>query len=490
MPKSLRARLFFNHLVVLSLGMALAAVLSWRAVERLYLETQRENLLAQAQLIAASLPGELRPTGVGEPYSQSSNVLPGIHTRVLGEEGAVVIGLSVTESTEPVQVPPAEGGEYTSPEELLRRPEIAQALQGEPSAAVRRAGAVRDRRVLYAAAPITGEDGRVSGLVYIAMPLPPAGLPAGLLGTLAAACLLAIGLASLAASLLASRLAHTVERVVRAAEAVSAGDLTQQVPVSTGVRELESLGRAFNQMTASLRRADQAKNAFVADVTHELRTPLTVIKGTIETLEDGALEDIAGRGLLLASMQRETDRLIRMVHDLLVLVRADAGKLQMRIQPVDLLALAQARCEHLAGLAAGRGVCLELRAADPPPICVLGDKDRVLQVLDNLLDNALRYSPDGATVTVGLSRQGRAWECAVRDAGPGIPAQHLPLIFERFYRADLSRNRQSGGAGLGLAIARTLVRAQGGDIAAECPAGGGTILRFSLPATEDCHPTD
>ena len=121
---------------------------------------------------------------------------------------------------------------------------------------------------------------------------------------------------------------------------------------------------------------------------------------------------------------------------------------------------------------------------------VLADADRLSQVLDNLLDNAMRYSPDGSTVLVEIRREGDECDCAVSDCGPGIPEEHLPLIFERFYRVDASRNRQSGGAGLGLAIARSLIQAQGGRIDAEAHPGGGTTLRFVLPAGGDCHATD
>ena len=234
-------------------------------------------------------------------------------------------------------------------------------------------------------------------------------------------------------------------------------------------------------MTASLRQSDQTKNAFVADVTHELRTPLTVIKGTIETLEDGALDDIAGRGPLLASMQRETERLIRLVNDLLVLTRADAGTLNMHIQPFDLGELARLRCEHFAMLAERNQVKFALKISES---YVMGDPDRISQVLDNLLDNAIRYSPQSSSITVEVIQNGDEVQCSVNDNGTGIPEKHLPFIFERFYRADASRNRQTGGAGLGLAIARALVESQGGKISAESSSAHGTTLRFSLPASQ------
>jgi len=490
-PAPLRSRLFWNHLATLLVGMSLVGLLSWRAVEGLYEGTLRENLLAQAQLAAAALQGQTLPRASGEPYLQTSNIQPGIHTRVLGDQGAVIVGLSATEGDSLVQVPPAESTSLTTPAELLQRPEIAQALQGQPATAIRRIAAEQNRRVLYAAAPILADDATVSGLVYLAMPLPAVGLPASLVLSLAAAGLIAVLLAALTGSWLARRIARPVENVERAAAAVCAGDLDQRVPAEGSIRELNRLGRAFNQMTESLRQSERAKNSFVADVTHELRTPLTVIKGTIETLEDGALSDVDGRGPLLASMHRETDRLIRLVNGLLVLIRADAGTLNMSIRPLDLAEVARARCDHLAPLAARRQVHLAVRAEKTPGVaCALGDPDRVSQVLDNLLENALRYSPEGSTVEVQISQQGSECGCAVHDRGPGIPEEHLPHIFERFYRVDISRNRQRGGAGLGLAIAQALIVAQGGRIAAVSRAGEGTTVRFFLPAGEDCQSTD
>jgi len=491
MPAPLRTRLFLSYLAILLLGMGLAVMLAWRSVEALYLGTQRENLLAQAQLTAAALQGQPLSNIPAGPYLQTANVLPGIHTRVLGEQGAVIVGLPLVEGAAPLQVPPAENSASVSPEELLARPEIAQALQGQPATAIRRVAAAENRRVLYAAAPILAENSTVMGLVYVATPLPAAGLPTRLLLDLAGAAFAAFVLALIAGTLLARRIARPVEDIARAVAAVSAGNLNQRVPTESGIRELNGLGQAFNGMTESLRQSDQAKNAFVADVTHELRTPLTVIKGTIETLEDGALDDTAGRGPLLASMQRETDRLIRLVNDLLVLTRADAGTLNIHIQPLDLGELARARCQHFAALAAHRQVQFEVRVAESSaPPCVLADTDRLAQVLDNLLDNAIRYSPEGSTITVEVSQSGEVCQCSVSDCGPGIPEKHLPLIFERFYRADASRNRQTGGAGLGLAIARALILAQGGSISAESAPGRGTTLRFSLPASGNCLPTD
>ncbi len=482
-PLLLRNHLFLNYVIILLLGMGLAAVLAWRSVEGLYLDTQQENLLAQAKLSAAVLQGQPLPSGDTQPYSQTRNVLPGIHTHLLNEQGAVIYSLPV--SQEDVLAPAAENNAPISPQQLQSRSEIAAAMHGQPATSIRQVGS---RRILYAAAPIYAQDGSTTGLVYLAMPLPATGLPANLILELAGAILAAMILALIAGGLLARRIVSPVEAIARASAAVSAGDLSQRVPVQSEIKELYSLGQAFNQMTTSLRQADQAKNAFVADVTHELRTPLTVIKGTIETLEDGALDDVDGRGPLLSSMQRETDRLIRLVNDLLVLTRADAGALNLELRPLDLVELARARCEQLTALAARCQV--QLAVTGSISACVLGDVDRLSQVLDNLLDNAIRYSPPGSNVTIEIGIHAQECWCAVRDCGPGIPEESLPFIFDRFYRTDTSRNRQTGGAGLGLAIMRALVLAHGGQVSAESRLGEGTTIRFSLPAGQGCHPID
>jgi signal transduction histidine kinase len=491
MRLSLQTRLSLSYLVVVLVGMTAIALLVWLAVEQLYITTQRENLLAQARLTAAALDGQPLPETPAEPYTQTANILPGIHTRLLSEQGAVVLALPFTSGIGFLQTPPIENEILVSPEELRQRPEILQALQGESGTAVRRVAAVNNQRVLYAAAPVSGQDGGIIGIVYLAMPLPPAGLPTDTLIQLGGTILFAVAIALFAAWLLSRRIAQPVEAIARASLAVSGGDLTRRVPVESSIRELESLGQLFNTMTESLDRAEQAKNAFIADITHELRTPLTVVKGTIETLEDGALDDVEGRRQLMDSMQRETDRLIRLVNDLLVLTRADAGALHLDLRPLELRSYVRARCAHFSVLAGQRLVNLIMEEPpDEQPACVLADADRLAQVLDNLLDNALRYSPEGSSITLTVFPEEGRWACSIRDQGPGIPTRHLPFVFERFYRVDASRNRSTGGTGLGLAIARSLMLAQGGTITVESAEGRGTVLTFLLPAVENCPGTD
>jgi len=485
--QTIRARLSLNTLIVLTLGMVLATALAWQAVSGLYISTQRDNLLAQAKLLATALQGEALPENP-QPYLQTSNVAPGIHTRLLTDGGAVVVGLPLADAD--VQMPLAEQNATIPTSELIQRPEIDSALKGIPATALRKV--LGSQRVLYAAAPIYADDGQIASIVYIATPLPATGLPANIILQLIGAICIAVILASLAGEYLARQIAHPLEGLADAAKSIAGGNLKVHAPADSGIKELRGLGQTFNAMTESLRQSDEAKKAFIADVTHELRTPLTVIKGTIETLEDGALDDMDGRGALLSSMQRETERLIRLVNELLVLTRADAGALRLEIRPLDLVELANQRCEYFSNLATRQNVNLnsgvrELAPDFPtasrrtPEKCVLADPDRLSQVLDNLLDNAIRHSPAGSTITVSITESTNGAECSVSDQGAGIPAEHLPFIFERFYRVDKSRNRKDGGTGLGLAIARALVQAQGGHISAQSVEGEGTTITFWLP---------
>lgn len=480
----IRLRLFLSYLTVLMIGMSLAAALAWTAVEKLYLDTQKENLIAQAQLTAAAVQGFNIPVEQAEPYLQTTNLMPGVHTRLLSEGGAVVVSPSMLTGNTPIQVPNAEQAGYVTSDELLKRSEIQEALAGRPTAIERRVTSGGNGRVLYAAAPILDPTGEVTDIIYIATPLPNTGLPLKLLYQFAGILILAVTLAAISGSFLARGIARPVEVLDQAALAISKGDLDQAVDTNYNTTEIERLSQSFNQMTDSLRHSNQVRNAFIADVTHELRTPLTVIKGTIETLEDGAIDDLEGRSHLLTSMQRETDRLVRLVNDLLLLTRADAQTLRLNIEKVDLEAVAHSRYANFIPLASQAKVALDVNpdgSESHQEVFVLGDIDRLAQIFDNLLDNAIRYAPESSTITIKIQDEGDEILCTIHNLGPTIPPEHLPYIFERFYRVEASRDRGSGGAGLGLAIVQALVSAQGGRIRAQSSDQTGTAISFWLP---------
>ncbi len=294
--------------------------------------------------------------------------------------------------------------------------------------------------------------------------------------------LIAGGLALLLGLFLTYSLMRPVRDLTSAARRLGSGDLTQRVQVK-GNDELAVLGNAFNHMADSLQQAQESRRSMTADIAHELRNPLAVQRANLEALQDGvfplsaqALEPVLEQNLLLS----------RLVDDLRTLALAEAGQLKLERQPTDLGGLVERLVERFKPQAAQRQVRLRIEngLADGEKLTsLLVDLDsmRVEQILNNLLSNALRFTPQEGEIVVGLARQANRVEVNVRDSGPGIPEEALPNIFERFYRADRSRSRSEGGSGLGLAIALHLAEAHGGTLTAANSPQGGAVFTLSLP---------
>ncbi|MCC7361244.1 MAG: HAMP domain-containing protein [Anaerolineales bacterium] len=276
--------------------------------------------------------------------------------------------------------------------------------------------------------------------------------------------------------LLARRVVTPLADVAAAAQRVAAGDLTARVQVR-GPGDLRSLSDSFNRMAGALESSDQQRRALLADIAHELRTPLTIIRGKLEGMLDGVYPADEAH---VAPVLEESYVLERLVEDLRTLTLAETRQLHFDPQPVSLNELAERAAGLFEAEAAERGIGLTTALAAGLPE-VQADAQRVGQVIGNLLSNALRYAPAQGQVTISTRRTDEGVEVAVSDTGPGVAAEDLPHLFDRFWRGEKSRNRAMGGAGLGLAIARQLIEAQGGQIAAENRAEGGLRLAFVLP---------
>jgi signal transduction histidine kinase len=611
MFKSLRFRLIASYLLVVLLAMGIAAGLAWAALDRAFLGVLRENLLAQArrvaQVVEAGGADDIALAGIvggesdeNEYYSQSANVLPGYHTRVVDEEGVVILDLAMVDAVAHEEAPAAlsldrygrlltnldiraedaSGQRVAIP--LSERSEIHSALAGRPATAMRAYSWAPDRRVLYAAYPVHSSEGGVASVVYVASPMPrfsltllPTTFGPQVLGGVA----LAILLAGLTGFLLARTLTRPLRQLTDAASALARGEPAPAIPPAS-TTELDRLATAFNTMNTNLaaaygslaaqarqreailhgladavlatdisgeiilanaaasvlldaapqplheairrtlkdgepqaaevaaqarvfellttplrdedgsisgavavghdvtvyRQLDRLRTNFVSDVSHELRTPLTAIKGFVETLQDGAADDPAVRDRFLNTIAAETERLTRLTNDLLLLTRADVGRLDLHLAPTDLVACVRRAVAQLDGCAREKQIEI---ATDLPdnPVSVRSDADRIHQVLVNLLDNAIKFTPPKGCVVVSVDDQ----KVTVADTGPGIPADEIPHIFERFYRGDRSRARRgSDGSGLGLAIAKAIVEAHGGQIWVTSEPGQGAAFHFTL----------
>ena len=290
------------------------------------------------------------------------------------------------------------------------------------------------------------------------------------------AALIASMVALLVAMLLSYRLLRPVHELTLAARKLASGDLTQRVTVR-GNDELATLATTFNRMADSLQQAENRRRALTADIAHELRTPLAVQRAHIEALEDGiyalSIEN-------LAPIEAQNHLLTRLVDDLRTLALADSGQLELIRTPTDFGALIQKAVTGLEPRAADRQIKIDLSLEESSPPLNL-DAQRIEQILNNLLDNALRHTPDSGTIHIQCTSDSGQICLTVRDNGPGIPKDALPHLFERFYRADKSRSRSEGGTGLGLSIARKLAQAHGGDLGAANHPDGGAVFTLSLP---------
>jgi two-component system phosphate regulon sensor histidine kinase PhoR len=233
-----------------------------------------------------------------------------------------------------------------------------------------------------------------------------------------------------------------------------------------------------------LRRLEQVRTEFVANVSHELRTPLTAIQGYLETLLDGALEEPQHARKFLEIVFRHTERLGRLTDDLTDLSNIELGRISLRIEPTDLTEVTESALAIIQPRAGSGRVTVEASLpADMPE--VLADRDRLAQILINLADNAVKYTPAGGHVWVEAQRLPSGMvEVAVRDTGVGVPKADLPRLTERFYRVDKARSRELGGTGLGLAIVKHLVLAHGGELGIESELWKGTTVRFTLPTSK------
>jgi len=287
--------------------------------------------------------------------------------------------------------------------------------------------------------------------------------------------LIAVALSVVAAYVIARLLTRPIRSLETAALTLADGDFSSRVEVS-GAEEISALGAAFNHMADSLQEAEQLRQRLVADVAHELRNPIAAARAQAEGMAEGVLPVDESR---LASLVEDMEHLSALVDDLQELSIAEAGKLSYEMAEMDLAELARREVER-ARPSVPAAVTLSLETA-PETARVFGDERRLSEVLRNLLANAARHTSHGE-IRVRIEADGGCYKVSVIDSGEGIPADDLPYVFERFYRADTARTKHSGGAGLGLAISRRIIHDHGGAVFADPAPGGGAIVGFTLPS--------
>ena len=311
---------------------------------------------------------------------------------------------------------------------------------------------------------------------------------------------IAICIAILFSMVLSFLVSRPLRKVTDVATAIAQGDLSRRVPIRSR-DEVGRLGQEFNRMTEKLQstilelererdkleaalkqlqESESRRRQLVADASHELRTPIACMQGTLEALQDRLINDPVEQQEAITSIHEEALRLSRLVEDLLMLARAELGEVDIRREPVSVDGLVSRAVSKFKSRADSLGVELQVDSGQPD-ISIMGDQDRLTQVLDNLIENALQHTLRGERIRLSTIRQNGTASITVEDNGKGIPEDDLPHIFERFYRSDKSRTRSTGGAGLGLAITREIVEAHGGTITVDTDIDEGTRVCVQFP---------
>ena len=285
-------------------------------------------------------------------------------------------------------------------------------------------------------------------------------------------------LAALGGFALATRNLSPLGTMARQASGIGERNLEQRLEIGPAARELEVLAAAFNELLARLDRSFESMRRFVADASHELRTPISVIRGEADVALSHE-RPVAEYRESLAIVLDESRRLSRLVDDLLNLARADAGHVRLQVQEFYFNDLLAECCRSVQALARARRISLECRSAGD--ISFRGDEELLRRLIVNLLDNAIRYTPEDGSVTASLEASGPELRIQVSDTGAGIPPEAAPHLFERFYRADEARSRQAGGSGLGLAIVKWIAESHHGAVALTSRPGAGSTFTVTLP---------
>jgi two-component system OmpR family sensor kinase len=482
MFKSLPARLILSYVVVIVICLTLvglAALLLLRGYQRdLTFRRLADRSGLVAQLLVTSARREATPQQTIERLAEQMNQGDGpvMFVYLLDAEGFVIAG--------------SDGGLDGQRFEWLAvrpTPPAPEAMRGERRLAT-------GERLLYVAELVrlpAGEGGRNPDYVLVlGQVFQPVRFALGdLLPRLAWAGMLALALSVGVAALMAYSIARPLDRIALAAEKVAGGDYDQQLEIAAPT-EVARLATSFNSMARQVKATLQSQQDLVANVSHELKTPLTSIQGFSQALLDGTAGDAETRDRAAAVIHEEAGRMRRLVEELLDLARLEGGQVTLAREPVDLGEVMWCTADRFSPQSEQNDTILEV---DVPPGLppVVGDADRLGQVFGNLVDNALKHArvgADGGRVVLRVEERDRMVVCSVTDNGPGISAEALSRVFERFYQVDKSRAQRGGGAGLGLAIAQEIVQAHGGRIRAESVEGLGTRFTVELPAADGTLP--
>jgi len=471
-------KLISGVLGLLLLALVTVDYFTTRVARQVYIDNLVRQATDKARMLALSIEDI---NAVGEPAAHAMAAAAGGRLTLVRSDGRVTVDSEA---------------DAAHMENHAMRPELQKALAGSPGWAIRRSGTI-GIPYLYVAVPCRG------GAVRVAVPYAQVEEQAA---QIRSKILISTALAFLPAFLVAALLARWISRnfatIMAHAGQLAGGNFRARLPVAGG-SEFGELARTLNDTAANLQRTveqlqlehaelerlERVRKDFVINVSHELRTPLASIQGYTETLLDGALHDPQYNMRFLGIIRHNAERLARLTEDLLTLSRVEQKRQKLEFEPHNVAGLLEDAMELVRPIAAKRSIRLTIEPAAGTPE-VWCDGEAVSQILSNLLDNAIKYTPEGGSIVAGARPNGRYVEVFVRDTGAGIPAEDLPRLFERFYRVDKARSRELGGTGLGLSIVKHLVGAHNGTVRVESRVQVGSTFYFTLPAEEAALPKE
>jgi heavy metal sensor kinase len=465
-PRSIRARLITLYVVSLLLIFVCFGGYTYLGFKRYLIQSLQHTLLRRAHQIASTILVDM-------PKKGESYVATEIQARYAPELNERFI--RITDPSGRIIYASSNANILSPPPSLLL---IGSQIETEPVHQEEKLPKERIQVVsigyrLDKEAPYIVEVGGSENDIFSALN--------GLLVTLALGFPVFIGLTSLGAYILLGRALRPVDEIVRSAERITLHNLSQRLPVSATGDEVQRLSLALNRMIQRLDEAFQLTSRFTADASHELRTPLTIMRGELEALlkEQKLSEDQTSQ---VESVLEEAERLTQIVEGLLLMSRLEAGESQMTKDPVDFAEIVRTTTEQMTPLADDKAVSMNLETGSD--VMVEGNEIRLKQVVVNLLDNAIKYTPEGGKITVKVEGEPSWAILEVRDNGIGISEKALPHVFERFYRSEQIQARKARGTGLGLSMVHSILEAHSGEVTVESRENQGAVFRVRLPRLE------
>ncbi len=477
--KSIRSKITATYvLLALTIVVGVSVILGWKINS--YIEGQLvQDLSRQADWVRFSLERDTSLT-LGQIDSQIRRIagLENLRITLIAEDGRLI-----DDSDVPLDDVP-------SVENHLQRPEVQEALAHTVGSNIRLSATV-GRRFLYVAKKITiaPSTGSLKNVAFLRLSMPLEEVLDrinSLRAIIAFAGFVVLTIVVGVSLLLSQRISRPMIQIARSVEKIRAGDLDTHIEISTQ-DEIGRVATAINELVDKLKadigevkKLQKVRSEFLGNVSHELRTPIFAIQGFIETLLNGAIDDRSVNRSFLEKTKANADRLNALLEDLINISQIESGEMKMSFRYFNANEFLESAVKDFQGAADRRNIAVSATCKTANDVEVYGDRDRLRQVLNNLIDNGMKYNTPGGRVVVSSEERDGNVRITVSDTGVGIPSEHLPRIFERFYRVDKDRSREVGGTGLGLAIVKHIIEAHESSIEVKSDVGKGSTFSFLL----------